>query len=333
MSLITRPLLAVKLPKLEDLQLATAATVKIDGIRCMCIDGEVVSRNFKPIPNSFVRETLEGFLPDGIDGELMLKSMTQEKKKESAFKESSFSSPIPMLDVKSEEDDKNILDFNTVQSAIMRFDGAPDFKLCVFDYVKDSLEKPYLDRIKDLEEWYEKLDKLNKAYIELVLPQTVSTLEELEIFERRALEDGFEGVMVRDPLGPYKCGRSTLKQGILLKIKRFKDSEAEVIGFVEQMQNTNELEEDAFGLAKRSSKKDGKVGTGIVGTFLARDVHLNKEIRVGTGKGMTRKMRKKIWENQEEYIGKTMTYRYQELSKDGIPRFSSWHGWRSKIDF
>jgi DNA ligase-1 len=335
MSLITRPILAVPIKNMDDLKLPCSLTDKYDGIRCLCIDGNIVSRNFKPIPNSYVRETLEDFIPDGMDGELMLKSLANSKQ-ESSFQEASFSSAIPMLNMKSDDEDKNILDFNTIQSAIMSFDGTPDFKYCIFDYVKDSLEKPYVDRIEDLKEWYKTLNDLQKDLVELVLPETVSTLEEVEKFESEALECGYEGVIVRDPQGVYKCGRSTLNQGIMLKIKRFRNSEAKVIGFVEQMKNTNELEKDAFGLAKRSAKKEGKVGSGMVGTILAVDINEFKgvEIKVGTGEGMTQELRKEMWENQEEYIGKILTYNYQQDPvKTELPRFPSWKGWRSKIDF
>ena len=56
--------------------------------------------------------------------------------------------------------------------------------------------------------------------------------EELIDYEQGAVEDGYEGVMLRDPSAPYKYGRSTVRKGYLLKLKRFEDSEAEVIDIV-----------------------------------------------------------------------------------------------------
>ena len=53
------------------------------------------------------------------------------------------------------------------------------------------------------------------------------------------LDDGYEGLMLRAPDGPYKFGRSTVKENTLLKVKNFLDDEAEVIGFKEQTTNTN----------------------------------------------------------------------------------------------
>ena len=80
MSLITKPLLAVA-ADLEKIEFPVWATPKIDGIRCLKINGQVVSRNFKPIPNHHIRTTLEQILPDGIDGEIIPTKVTHGKSK------------------------------------------------------------------------------------------------------------------------------------------------------------------------------------------------------------------------------------------------------------
>ena len=63
-----------------------------------------------------------------------------------------------------------------------------------------------------------------------VVPQVlVHNEEELRAFEEKCLAEGYEGAMVRSLEGPYKCGRSTVKEGYLLKVKRFEDGEAEIL--------------------------------------------------------------------------------------------------------
>ena len=59
--------------------------------------------------------------------------------------------------------------------------------------------------------------------------KVINDYDQILDYEKRILEDGFEGVMLRSPLGKYKMGRSTLKEGILLKLKRFEDAEATVV--------------------------------------------------------------------------------------------------------
>ena len=55
---------------------------------------------------------------------------------------------------------------------------------------------------------------------------------------------GFEGAMVRSLDGRYKNGRSTLREGLLLKVKPWKDSEAEILEVYEMMRNENEEEKE-----------------------------------------------------------------------------------------
>ena len=65
---IQKPLLASAFDP-DKAQFPYLATPKIDGIRFLMIDGQAVSRSFKPIRNRYIQERLE-CLPDGIDGEI-----------------------------------------------------------------------------------------------------------------------------------------------------------------------------------------------------------------------------------------------------------------------
>jgi DNA ligase-1 len=134
--------------------------------------------------------------------------------------------------------------------------------------------------------------------------------------------------------GAYKLGRSTLKQGWLLKIKRFLDGEAEVIGFTEQLSNTNEKEINELGLSKRSSKKAGMVPAGRLGEFKVRELKTGVEFEVGTGLGLTLEMRQQIWDNQASYLGKIIKYKHQPsgAKENGKPRFPVWLGFRHTDD-
>lgn len=54
--------------------------------------------------------------------------------------------------------------------------------------------------------------------------------------------------MVRSLAGKYKQGRSTEKEGILGKLKRFVDAEFEVVSYTERMHNGNAPTKDALGI-------------------------------------------------------------------------------------
>jgi len=68
--MIKKPMLASKLENLKDLRYPILCTPKLDGVRALKINGVLVSRNWKPIPNTYIRQ-LFSTLPDGVDGELI----------------------------------------------------------------------------------------------------------------------------------------------------------------------------------------------------------------------------------------------------------------------
>ena len=87
--------------------------------------------------------------------------------------------------------------------------------------------------------------------------------------------------MMRDPVGRYKLGRGTFKEGLIYKLKRFADDEAVIIGFKEQMTNNNILEKDELGYAKRSIFKENMIPAGTLGNFIVDWRELELDIAPG----------------------------------------------------
>jgi DNA ligase-1 len=220
--------------------------------------------------------------------------------------------------------------FQDVSSGVMRETGDTDFQYWIFDYVKDDPNKPYMKRMEDLGKLA--LPKFCKK----VLPVIANDAEELQKIHEGFLAQGFEGTMIRSLNGPYKFGRSSLKQGFLLKLKPFKDSECELVGFEEQMHNDNEAEEDNFGRTKRSTMQENMVPMNTLGAFIVKEIGdtpwNGKEFRIGTGIGLTKILRQEIWDNKKEYLGKIIKYRYQEEGTKDLPRIPSFQGFRDKRD-
>jgi len=298
MSIITKPMLSGKFDdfKTESLGLTypLMGTPKMDGIRALMVDGNLVSRTFKAIPNVFIREKLEADLPDNVDGELM-----------------------------------DVQGWEHTQSSVMDRKGQPDFLFYVFDYVKDGLEKPYTERMKDL-----KVLKL-PAYCVKVLPVEIKNHDELLALEEQFVSEGYEGLMLRKPDSVYKCGRGTLKKMDLVKVKRFVDAEAKIVGYEEQMENTNEAERDNFGRTKRSSAQAGLVGKGTLGRWNVEGI--NGEFKgvafgLGTAKGVTQEMRQAWWDNRDKFVGKIVTYKYQAAGSVSAPRIPVFKNFRDKND-
>ena len=289
-----RPLLASK-ADMTKISFPVMASVKIDGIRCLVMeDGIPYSRNLKPIPNRFVRQAIKQKRISFFDGELV--TFTDGK-----------------LD-----------DFNTVQSKIMSEDGEPEWQLLAFDYTEDETV-PFRQRYREV-----LVRAPHDSPVKPVMHKTINNMDELNEFEADAVAKGWEGIMIRDPQGPYKYGRSTANEGILLKVKRFDDSEAKIIGFEELMRNENEAAEDAFGLTERSSKKDGLVSGNTLGALVLFWNDQKVEFNLGTG--FTADQRREIWDDRSRLLGKIVTFSFQGIGTNKRPRFPSFKGFRAEGD-
>ena len=77
-SKVTKPLLAGKVSHVKDVKLPCIATPKVDGIRALIINGQLISRTFKPIRNETIKNLLEKLLPEGSDGEIIVTGTFQD---------------------------------------------------------------------------------------------------------------------------------------------------------------------------------------------------------------------------------------------------------------
>lgn len=290
-----KPLLAEKV-NLSTLQYPCLASPKYDGFRCTINTmGDPMSRNMKPIPNAYTYAKLQEMNLPPFDGELL--TYTNDR----------------------------VDDFNTVQSKLTTRAGRPEFRFMVFDSWNHP-EDRYVDRNAEIGAWF--ADNTHVKRIEHVQQQHIFNEEQLLDYEAQCLEQGWEGVMVRSEDGKYKFGRSTTKEGILLKLKRFFDAEAEVVEAHELMHNANEGKYNALGHLERSSHKANMHGMDMLGKFTVQWKEKDVEFDIGTG--FTESQRHEYW--KESMVGKTIKFKYQSLGPNGKPRFPVFLGFRSPAD-
>jgi len=255
-------------------------TEKMDGIRCLNGDLGAVSRKLIQIPNRHIVATLQkDFGGMRLDGELLTYT------------------------------DGLLDDFNTVQSKVMARDGAPDFKYHIFDVW--GVDDDYQGRAG----WLSHFLTETGAHHRTVLPRWAFSVEDVYALEQQYIEAGWEGMIARTARSPYKQGRSTAREGYMLKFKPFADEEATIVGFEERMHNANLQGMDNLGFSKRSSHQEGKVPTGMLGSFVVRSPKWGM-FNVSPGP-LTELQRCNVWQNQEEWLHKQITFKYQpNHSKD-----------------
>ena len=284
-----RPLLAHTIEDTGTIKYPCIVSPKLDGIRCIIINGVAMSRSLKPIRNEYVQKCIGNREYDGLDGELIVGNM--------------FDAAC----------------YRNTSSGVMSKDGEPDFIFHIFDRV-------------DMDAGFEqRLDSLpyNKPFMKIV-PHLIALNEDhLLRLESEFLAKGAEGVMVRDQDGRYKHGRSTVKEGILGKLKRFTDAEYEVVGFQERMHNGNEATVNALGHTERSSHKENKVGRGDLGALVCRTAD-GLEFNVGTG--FDDELRRWIWGNRENLHGKLVKVKHFDYGTKDKVRFPRFIGFRDERD-
>lgn len=292
-----KPLLSAKLDDKFEYKFPYLASPKLDGIRCLIIDGVAVSRTLKPIPNKHIQSILGNPLLNNLDGEIIVGSPGSAK----AFQETT--------------------------TIVMSHDKVSDFTFYVFDDFTEA-DKPFADRLntasKKVTDAQSSVDDY-MSKIEIVHHTAIPNIGSLAEYESETLAQGYEGVMLRKFDGAYKFGRSTAKEQILVKVKRFTDDEAVVTGFVELMHNDNEATTDNLGHTKRSTHKDGKRPANTLGALIVKN-SAGVEFEIGTG--FTANDRQAIWNNQGKYLGQTLTYKHFEHGAKDKPRHPVFKGWR-----
>lgn len=275
------------------------ASTKLDGIRAVVLNGQLLSRSLKPIPNKYVRSLFEDDPRyEGLDGELIVGSPTD-----------------PAC-------------FRNTTSGIMSEEGEPDVKFYVFDQIPEYCgmkpDTPFMNRFLDLR------DNLPLEHVELVEQTKVFNLQELEAFEEKCLDEGYEGVIIKDPDSPYKYGRSTVREGYMLKIKRYKDSEARIIGYEELMANGNEAFINELGKKERSNHKDNMIPMDTLGALLVED--LQTQVRFSIGTGFNQNLRHILWNLGDKLIGQVVKYKYFGYGQLDKPRHPVFLGFRDERD-
>jgi DNA ligase-1 len=284
--MIFKPMLAATIEDTSTLKYPLIVSPKLDGIRAMIHGSDVVSRNLKLIPNRAIQEIFGHIQMDGWDGELVVGSPT----------------------------DKNC--FNTTSSGIMSRDGEPEAVLYVFDIFIENVG--FQDRYSRL---LSEVDKIKHNYVKAVPHMVCISQKDLRDSENVFLKQGYEGLMVRSSDGLYKQGRSTAKQGWLMKLKQFADAEAEIIGIEEQLHNGNTAIKNALGQLERSSKKEGLTGKNTLGALKVRGINgAFKGVEFSIGTGFDDDLRAVIW-GDKNLIGKIVTYKYFPIGCLEAPRF------------
>ena len=159
-------------------------------------------------------------------------------------------------------------------------------KFHVYDCVND---KPFSERTEAINTLF---SQRLYAFSEPLLTEECKNKEDLKKFHDKYVAEGKEGLIIRNKDGLYQLAARSKD---LQKYKEFEDAEFKVTGFT-----------DGEGLEK------GLV-IWVCETSAGKSFHVRPR--------GTHEARAEIFNEAKDYVGKSLTVRYQELTEEGIPRF------------
>lgn len=280
---------------------------KIDGVRGLNTTGRITGRSLKEFANVYISWFFSHDLLKGFDGEFAA----------------------------GPENHPELCRMTT--SALNTYEGKPFLLWWVFDYIPPTLiDAPYSIRLDALEQKVKELQSINNTdwaglHLRVIPSKVVHNMEELLAFDAEMLEQGFEGTIIRALNGKHKQGRSTVREGGLLRIKRFTDAEAIVVSITEGNRNDNEAQTNELGHTFRTSHQENKFPNGMVGNLICKDITTGDTITVSAGK-LSHDERLHYFQNQNEIIGKTIKYQHFVHGKKDKPRFPTFQCFRMQED-
>ncbi len=245
----------------KDIKFPCFAQAKYDGVRCVAVPGKgLFSRLKKTFPNlEHIKQEINKLPPNIIlDGELYSDSLT--------FQE--IVGIVKRETLKKGDAEKQL-----------------KIKLHVYDLIND---KPYDERYINLQMLFKRY-KFN--YIELVKTVYCESIDKVKELHAGYVEDGYEGIMLRNIQGKYKGARSCDLQ----KYKEFIDEEYTITDYT--------------------------CGTGLEDGCVIWICQTESGKQFNVRPRGSREERQDLFINGDKYVGKKLTCRMQELTDDGIPRF------------
>lgn len=271
-----------KIPDLASVHYPCVVQPKLDGYRCLYIKGKLFSRAGKPFGNKNLQpyfnslESVKGYV---LDGELYVHGIN-------------FNSLTKILNAEDAKLPNNL-------------------KYYVYDCVgedswfKQSKTPSYKTRLSRARELLNDTICDYAKIVDTPSHECDTPGEALEIY-KKYLQEGYEGVMIKNVNGSYQWKRVTLSTGEMVKLKPYTTLDLVITDIYEG-----------------EGKFKGMAGGVVVD---------NAGVSVRVGTGFDDITRKEMAESPNNFIGKTVEIRYFEKTPDGSLRHPSFCRFRPEKD-
>ena len=164
-------------------------------------------------------------------------------------------------------------------------------KYHIYDvYSPDNPMMTYKQRMEVLDDLKRYLSPIESVAI--VDTDVVESMDDIKRLHDVYVQEGFEGIMIRDPKGVYEVDK---RSKYLQKYKEFMEEEFTIVGF--------------------------HSGESLDNGLVIWECETSNGMRFSARPRGTHEYRRELFENATQYIGKKLTVIFQEYSTDGVPRF------------
>lgn len=191
--------------------------------------------------------------------------------------------------------------FNNISSILRTedIDIPGNLKFIAFDCIplkdwdKQKCAISYEERLKLLREVLNDQVADYKRVIDVATDKCNNPKEVKDLY-KKYLDQGYEGLMLRNPDAEYQWKRPTLKANVIIKLKPIETYDVKIIGFFE--------------------------GEGILSGTLGGVVVDFNGVKVRVGSGFSLDERQKIWNNKSKYLDSIIEVKGMEETQDGSLR-------------
>ena len=277
------------------------ASYKLDGIRCLFIKGEMLSRSLKPIQNKQLREKFQPLVDFSREHDCILDG-------EIYSPELSFQEITRYVMTKDFTDPKSIKKHGEVLTI------PEHLKYYAFDTIGTDFNVGFHKRLFALALDMQDFSDL----VKVVAHKQMDSKEDVEKYFETALKEDYEGLILRDSSGKYKTGRGTIKEGLIYKVKPFVTFDAKIIGVVQatEVDPNAEVTTNELGRSVTSKKKDDRILIEKASAFIVE----YEGLEVKPTLAMTDGEKEEVWANREAYIGKMIEYKGMLVGAKSVPR-------------
>lgn len=351
-------------PNLDELNYPLLSSTKLDGCRLLIKTGTITTRSLKPLKNKQLNDKFEPIrvCTDNknilLDGEIYAEGIPFYM----------ISSCFMTEDYNTKKSVKRWADLcETYEIDITREEVLEKLKFYVFDYVEAEYYRlRFAFRTDNAYDIAKKFPNLIVPVIQIL----VHSADEVRTMFKDALEQGYEGLILKDPNGRYKCGRGTLKEGLIFKCKPYVTIDAQIIG-VKQATKVNPNAPktiNELGRSVTSKKQEDRILIPRAKTFTVYyeqtcshckgskietittvmdavdfESKIEQTCAYCLGKGVilhevdvaiggTEAERDEIWANKESYIGRWIEYKGLLVGSKDVPRHCNMMRWREDKD-